>query len=283
MMPLYFGSSKRRLFGTYHPASTGHPGSKGPKRIGVLICGPIGEEQIRAYSALRQLASSLSRDGYDAFRFDYHGVGDSSGDLRTASLDGWMEDIETAADELSDMADVSRIIVVGLRLGATLIANTPFDRLAVESMVFWDPVTHGASYLTALEQLHATRLSLFPRRPRQARPEELMGFYIPSPLQRSIETLTIDPSAIKVRAPVILVTSERRPEYDTLAAECRAMEDRWTTRLEIKREAGEWNLPDNGVQYNPVHTIRELCALLAKRSETAPQILANGGLSSPVG
>ena len=74
MIPMYFGSSARKLFGIYEAPMTGSAAR------GVVICPPWGQEYLRAHRALRLLATRLCNAGFHVFRFDYSGTGDSVGD-----------------------------------------------------------------------------------------------------------------------------------------------------------------------------------------------------------
>ena len=71
---------------------------------------------------MKQLAKHLSGGGTDVMTFDYYGTGDSGGVQVDATIPGWEEDILTAIEELKDITGVSKIAVIGLRLGATLAA-----------------------------------------------------------------------------------------------------------------------------------------------------------------
>ena len=93
-----------------------------------MLCYPWGQEYLRAHRSMRLLADMIAARGCDVLRFDYSGTGDSGGDATTASFVEWESDIETAIDELKDMAGVSRVSLVGLRLGATLAARVAEGR-----------------------------------------------------------------------------------------------------------------------------------------------------------
>ena len=145
MNPDYFGSSERPLYGVYQP-----PAARQARDLGVLVCPPIGHEYLRTHWAVRQLAGQLSRGGAHVLRFDYTGTGDSWGDLKHGGLDVWTRDIRTALDDLRDEAGVSRVAVVGLRMGATLAA---LSGLKAERMLLWDPVLNGADYFEQLAHI----------------------------------------------------------------------------------------------------------------------------------
>lgn len=145
MNPFYFGTTRRSLFGVYHP-----PRSRTPRATGIVLCYPLWQEYMRAHRAFRQLAMLLSKAGFPVLRFDYSGTGDSGGDGDSGDFTMWLEDVLTAVDELKDTAGVSRVALVGLRAGAALAALAPRDRRDVSHVLLWDPVVTGASYVQAL-------------------------------------------------------------------------------------------------------------------------------------
>ena len=146
MTPFYFGSTSRRLFGAYAPAR-----GAGISASAVLLCYPWGQEYIRAHRSMRVLANMLCAAGFHVLRFDYFGTGDSAGESRDASLGSWEADIETAMQELQDTSGASRIVLIGLRLGATAAAKLAIRKpREIEALVLWDPVIQGSEYLQEL-------------------------------------------------------------------------------------------------------------------------------------
>lgn len=129
------------------------------KPVAVLLCNPFGEEAVRAHRAYRVLAQRLEAAGYPVMRFDYAGTGDSQGDGRDFGVDDWVDDIMAAADELGARAGGRRVVLLGLRLGATLAvlaARRPGARFA--HLLLWDPVVEGAAYLADLARAHRAYL-----------------------------------------------------------------------------------------------------------------------------
>lgn len=145
MEPFFFGKSDKPLFGICHP-----PLGERARSCGVVICHPIGEEYIHGYRALRQLAYQLSRAGFPVLRFDYYGCGDSAGDAREASLQQWLDDVATAIDEIKRRERLSKVCLIGARLGGTLSFMAGLQDNALEAMVLWDPIVNGQSYLDYL-------------------------------------------------------------------------------------------------------------------------------------
>ena len=112
--PLYFPSDAFRLFGVLHLP-------EGARRdCGLVFSPPFAEEQKQAYRVFVELARRLEREGFPSLRFDYRGTGDSEGPFSEFSLAGAMRDIAAAAAFLRERTSVSRIGLIGLRLGASL-------------------------------------------------------------------------------------------------------------------------------------------------------------------
>ena len=145
----YFESGGRSLFAWLHrPAGAA-------AEHGVLICPPLGHEQVHSHRALRHLADRLAAQGLAVVRLDYQGTGDSDGtEYDPQLLATWQTNVSDALDWLRAEAGCRKISLVGLRLGATLAALYA-EQHEVESLVLWAPVVKGRRYvreLTALSQ-----------------------------------------------------------------------------------------------------------------------------------
>ena len=116
MTPFFFGQDERRLFGILSERRAGTA-----PRHGVVLCNAFGREAIRAHRLYRVLADRLSRAGCDVLRFDYYGTGDSGGDDATIDLDGFGNDLRAAHAELVRRTGVSRVVWLGMRLGAVVM------------------------------------------------------------------------------------------------------------------------------------------------------------------
>lgn len=141
-----FGPVDRPMIGVFHesvPPQSGLPA--------VLLCGPMGQEGLRAHRFLRVMADRLARSGMRVFRFDYFATGDSGGDDLEGELVGWTDDVLAADRQLAQLAVPSPLVWVGLRLGAVLAARA-CDKAprAPDAMVLLDPITDGSSYLAEL-------------------------------------------------------------------------------------------------------------------------------------
>ncbi|MFT6990062.1 MAG: esterase/lipase [Paraglaciecola sp.] len=146
MNPFFFGYSSHPLYGVYHsPSALPH------KKEAILLCPPFGQEYMRSHRAYRQLAFLLNKLGFPVLRFDYRGTGDSFGYLEDTAVSDWLEDINVAAEELKQTAQVDNISIVGLRLGG-LLACVASEDLQINRLVLWDTITSGKDYQEELNQ-----------------------------------------------------------------------------------------------------------------------------------
>jgi len=153
MFPSFFGPSDRPLFGIYHP-----PADHAPADRAVLLCNPFGQEAVRGHRIFRVLATRLVRERIPVLRFDYHGTGDSPGSDEDGDLAGWTGDVRVALQELVARSGVSRVVCVGVRLGAALALRGAGGLPETMRLVLWDPVVDGASYLEQLRHKHVEAL-----------------------------------------------------------------------------------------------------------------------------
>ena len=152
MKVVHFGASIQPLFGALHA-----PARLRARSAAVLLCNPFGEESARSHRIYRALAVQLERAGYCVLRFDYGGTGDSMGSSDAVSVEGWIDDVESAAGELRTASGARKLVAVGLRLGATLAAlATARHGFRPRHLVLWDPVIDGAAYLRELAKAHSS-------------------------------------------------------------------------------------------------------------------------------
>jgi pimeloyl-ACP methyl ester carboxylesterase len=203
MNPFFFGSGARRLFGIYFAA---HPAAAGRSSRAVVLCYPWGSEYQYAHRSMRHLASSLSAAGIHVLRFDYFGTGDSFGEAHEAGLADWTSDIETAIEELQDTTGVTRVGLVGLRLGATLAAQVAAKKpQQVDRLVLWDPVVWGETYLQELWQTSE-------QTPARAAPHggrEIQGFPITDDLSKELLCVDLPASLAGFRGRALVIVSSR--------------------------------------------------------------------------
>jgi pimeloyl-ACP methyl ester carboxylesterase len=122
-----------------------------PGDCGVVLCGAHGFEQFCAHAGWRQLSDSIAAQGFPVLRFDYHGAGDSLGtDEDPDRLATWQANIADAVATLRRETGVTRIVLVGLRLGALLAMDYAAKAGDVDGLVLLAPVPNGRSYIREL-------------------------------------------------------------------------------------------------------------------------------------
>ena len=227
MTPFYFGTSQRRLFGIYDPARV----SGSASLRAAVLCHPWGAEYLHAHRSLRQLAVRLSLAGFHTLRFDYFGTGDSAGDLKDTDLTGWEDDIETAMEELKDLTGAKRVVLAGLRLGATLAASVAAKRpKEVEALILWDPIVSGEAYLQSLGLFREPNLGSgkgpTPRFAEFGRGYEILGFPLTAEMVRQFKAIDLVAQVSKLPVDTLYVVTDRLPDHDTLQ---RAIKDQQQT------------------------------------------------------
>jgi len=183
--PFYFGRSSHPLYGVLHEPRGGS------RRPGVVVCPPFGQEALRAHRSLRELASRLADAGFPALRFDCRGCGDSAGEPEDARLEGWVEDAAAAVEEVRESTGEPRVVLAGLRLGASVAALAARRAGGADALVLWEPVVDGAAHLAELRATHATWMR--DHAPGAAlAPDEVLGFPLPASLATDLAGLRLD-------------------------------------------------------------------------------------------
>lgn len=242
MHSFYFGTSREPLFGVYHSAESTEKSDGAPR--GVVLCQPLGHEYIRAHRAFRNLAVTLSRQGFHVLRFDYYGTGDSGGDSEASGPARAAADLDAAIDELQEMAGMRRVSLVGLRLGATLAAAAASTRNDVDRVVLWDPVLSGRDYVARLLDVQDAWRRDRPvlRLPAgQVSAPELIGFPLTDSVRAEYERL--DMRAIRsyrsARLDVVLSNALQRAELEPYAGSLDV-----PTEIHVVPSAGDWHRPE---------------------------------------
>ena len=150
--PLYFPGDVPRLFGWLHVPPAGQAAD-----AGLVICKPFGAESMCGHRSLRAFADMAAALGVPALRFDYLGTGDSANiDPDADQIDVWSRDVITAVEELRRQTGVTRVCLLGFRLGA-LLATLAAARIdCVDGLILVAPVISGTRYL---REMRTTRLA----------------------------------------------------------------------------------------------------------------------------
>jgi uncharacterized protein len=206
MNPFFFGSSKEPLYGVYHP-----PRANAARSTAVVLCYPLWQEYMRAHRAFRQLAMLLSKAGFSVLRFDYFGTGDSAGESDAGDVARWTKDISTAIDELKDTAGVSKVSLVGLRVGASLAAAVAAEREDLDRIVLWDPVVGGKAYVERMIQTEVAERGA--SRAEAQGTIGIKGFPLTSRMREGLEGIDLHRLSAPASGRVIMTVSDERPEF----------------------------------------------------------------------
>lgn len=187
IVPFYFGPTDKRLFGCCH-----EPTQEKRRKCTVVVCQPIGHEYVNSHRALRQLSSRLCSAGFPVLRFDYYGCGDSSGSTEEGRIPQWLRDISTAISEARRRTGAVQVCLAGLRVGAALAMMSAAEQTGAESLVLWDPVVNGKSYLDGLLRLQKEMLRFRPKPSSTERPldyVDVLGFPLSRFLQAELKNV----------------------------------------------------------------------------------------------
>ena len=144
--PFYCTSQGASLFAWLHQSEADRHCQRG-----VIICAPVGYEQIHAHRSLRHLADALAAAGFPTMRIDYNGTGDSAGTDEDPDRHAtWLANLRSAMSWMRDELGCEAVGLVGLRLGAALAAQVAALE-PVHDLVLWTPVIKGRAYVREMK------------------------------------------------------------------------------------------------------------------------------------
>ncbi len=214
--PFFFGE-RQHLFGI-----SDSPGSGLIPERGVVLCYPIGQEYMNSHRAIRLLSAQFAKSGMPCMRFDYSCTGDSTGETHECDLNQWTADVGAAVDELKDKLEITKVSIVGCRIGAAIATLAAYQRRDVDSLVLWEPVLDGKQYL-AEEVAHqsswlARQGEEYGRRGVNGVGNELLGFPFPADLSTSLKSLDLLVLTKRPAPRILIIGRELGPEVQELHA-----------------------------------------------------------------
>jgi hypothetical protein len=114
-----------------------------PWRAVVVLAGPMSLERANCSLSWVRWARTLACNGFLVVRFDYTGVGESTGSFAEQTFDTWAVDLGTVVRVARERHPDARLFVNGLRLGA-LLGQAVGD---CDGLLAWDPPTNGRAML----------------------------------------------------------------------------------------------------------------------------------------
>jgi alpha-beta hydrolase superfamily lysophospholipase len=192
---------------------------EGVGALGVVLCASWAYEAAAIGQSWRVLADRLAEAGLPTLRFDYPGCGDSLGSTdEPGAFDAATASIATAVEVLKANTGVSRVALIGIRLGGALALMTA-EKLDVETVVMIRPVSRGKAFVSeqrALARILQAREPAAVRRDLDPGALEVEGFRL-SPW--SVEKMgKIDLAALRGAAPkrVMIAGEKGAAHYDAL-------------------------------------------------------------------
>jgi alpha-beta hydrolase superfamily lysophospholipase len=186
----------------------------GPARgPAIVLCNAAGGEMICAYAGWRTLAVMLADAGMPVLRFDYDGTGNAPGDDRLPDrLGAWSHSITKAIDEMKRLCGVSAVVLVGLRLGATLALRAARGRTDIAGFVLLAPIRSGKAHARELSAL--ARMNR--RRADDAEPDDdeiggigVNGFFFSDETLNALKAVTFADDAAGIACPCLIMDRDQ--------------------------------------------------------------------------
>lgn len=182
---------------------------EGSSNRGVVLCPPLGLEELCGRRTLHLLAQKLADAGLSALRFDYRGEGDSLGDANDPDcVTRWRSDVAAAIDTLRNVSSVSDIALVGMRFGSLIAAEIAASRDDISHLAMVAPVAAGKTYLRETRILSRMIQTEGPRDEAQARDDlGLAGFILSDQTCAAISAMSVE-ALVRRPAPDVLLVEQ---------------------------------------------------------------------------
>jgi alpha-beta hydrolase superfamily lysophospholipase len=193
----------------------------------VLLVGPFASERHNSYLPWVRWARSLAAENIEVLRYDYRGIGESTGDFEQMTFANWSDDVRLLAAWLADRTPHAPLVLHGLGMGAVL-AGRAFDAGLGDALLLWSAPASANQALRAtlmrwvgLEQIfkfgpEQKSASDYIRELEQGSPLEVDGYRWPVSLWRDSFAFTLpaalaneESAAHKYQRPVRIVKLTR--------------------------------------------------------------------------
>ena len=102
----------------------------------VLLVGPFASERHNSYVPWTRWARYLAARRIEVLRYDYRGVGESTGVFEQMTLASWLEDVDALSGWLRQRSPETPLLLHGLELGGLLAARS-FVHGRAEGLLLW--------------------------------------------------------------------------------------------------------------------------------------------------
>lgn len=108
----------------------------------ILLVGSFGSERHFSYYPWVRWARYLAARQIEVLRYDYRGIGESTGMFDEMSFNHWEEDVRLLASWLRERLPFAPLLLNGLEMG-TILAGKNFEQGYGDALLLWSPVTSG--------------------------------------------------------------------------------------------------------------------------------------------
>lgn len=139
-----------------------------PLRGRVLLAGPFASERPHRYIPWVRWARYLASHGFEVMRFDYRGVGESTGRFEDFGFHTWADDLHLCADWLQRRSPSAPLIIHGLGMGA-LLGERLFAQGVGNALLAWLPPKSAREMLYEQLKLKMSNNYILPSNERKTR------------------------------------------------------------------------------------------------------------------
>lgn len=104
----------------------------------VLLVGPFASERQNSYIPWVRWARYLASRKIEVLRYDYRGIGESTGVFEEMTFDDWLEDVMLLSGWLKSRSPATPLILHGLEVGA-ILAGMTFHSGTGDALLLWAP------------------------------------------------------------------------------------------------------------------------------------------------
>jgi hypothetical protein len=114
----------------------------------VLLVGPFASERHNSYLPWVRWARELAAKNIEVLRYDYRGIGESTGVFEQMTFEDWSQDVRLLSNWFQNRSPQVPLVLHGLGLGAVL-AGRAFDQGLGDALLLWSPPVNANQALRA--------------------------------------------------------------------------------------------------------------------------------------